>query len=109
MDADVVIVCASASALGDLLAQWGAVLMKPLHLIIVVTNELAGKPTIPAGYDADVYTPQDARRLLGDKAWMLCSPNTLGKSFGYLVAKKKYVFTIGRSQKVFTISMPNAI
>ena len=50
---------------------------------------------MPAGYDYELYNRNDIERMLGDKAWCISFKDSACRCFGFLVSKKRYVFTIG--------------
>ncbi len=48
----------------------------------------------PAGFDYELYNRNDIERILGDKAWCISFKDSACRCFGYMVSKKKYVYTI---------------
>ena len=49
---------------------------------------------IPDGFSYELYNRNDIERLLGDKASCISFKDSACRCFGFLVSKKKYVFTI---------------
>ncbi len=92
-----VVIQVSAGSL-DFLAKWRTVL-QPYHIIIVQTSAGA-KLVAPAGFDVEVHTLADAQKLLGDKLWCLTSGDSLSRSYGYMMSKKRYVYTLGATKKL---------
>ena len=88
---DVVIQVSSGSL--DFLEKWRSVLA-PYHIIVVQTSGGA-KLSVPPGFDVEVLTLTDAQKTLGDKLWCLTSGDSLSRSYGYMISKKRYVYTIG--------------
>jgi len=69
--------------------------LSPYHLIIVQDPELEQNVEIPSGFDHTLYTKHDMERVLG--SGVLSSLGFRGhscRSFGYLVSKKKYIFSL---------------
>ena len=48
----------------------------------------------PAGFSYELYNRNDIERILGDKAWCISFKDSACRCFGYMVSKKKYVYTI---------------
>ena len=48
----------------------------------------------PPGFDYELYNRNDIERILGDKAWCISFKDSACRCFGYMVSKKKYVYTI---------------
>ena len=71
-------------------------LLKGCHLIVVQGEEFAGGIRVPEGFDdVDVYTRGDMVQLLGAELARALKFTGYGcRSFGYLVAKRRYVFTM---------------
>lgn len=79
----------------DFLEQWRP-FFQPYHLIIIQDGDPSRpKPFVPAGYDYELYNRNDIERMLGDKAWCISFKDSACRCFGFLVSKKRYVFTIG--------------
>ena len=49
---------------------------------------------IPEGFDYELYNRNDIERILGDKAWCISFKDSACRCFGYMVSKKKYIYTI---------------
>lgn len=49
---------------------------------------------VPAGFSYELYNRNDIERILGDKAWCISFKDSACRCFGYMVSKKKYVYTI---------------
>eukprot|EP00249_Psilotum_nudum_P025212 c29473_g1_i1 orf=195-1253(+) len=65
------------------------------HLIIVQDVELNSDPQVPLGFDYDLYAHQDRVRILGPElASSLRFTGHACRCFGFLVSKKKYIFSI---------------
>eukprot|EP01018_Ginkgo_biloba_P006810 Gb_38716 [translate_table: standard] len=76
------------------LEEWRPIFL-PYHLIIVQDPELEEIVEVPSGFNYSVYTKQDMERILG--AGVLSSLALRGhgcRSFGYLVSKKRYIFSL---------------
>eukprot|EP00955_Chlamydomonas_euryale_P053014 355355-Chlamydomonas_euryale.AAC.5 len=94
---DLIDVIVAASGSLAFLDKWRAVL-QPYHLVIIQTG--SSPVSVPAGFDAEVHTPADAKAKLGAKAWVVVSPEgQLSPAYGFLVSKKRYVYTIGRRDR----------
>jgi len=48
----------------------------------------------PAGFDYELYNRNDIERILGDKAWCISFKDSACRCFGYMVSKKRYIYTI---------------
>lgn len=90
---DVVIQVSSGSL--DFLERWRAVLA-PYHIIVVQTSG-GQKLSVPAGLDVEVHTLSDAQKLCGADLWALSVGDSLSRSYGYMLSKKRYVYSIGAS------------
>jgi len=49
---------------------------------------------VPSGYDYELYNRNDINRILGPKASCISFKDSACRCFGYMVSKKKYIFTI---------------
>jgi reversibly glycosylated polypeptide / UDP-arabinopyranose mutase len=49
---------------------------------------------VPEGFDYELYNRTDIERILGDKAWCISFKDSACRCFGYMISKKKYVYTI---------------
>ena len=50
--------------------------------------------SVPSGYTYEMYTRDDVERLLGDKAKCISQRSAACRCFGFLVSKKKYIYTV---------------
>ncbi|KAL3695893.1 hypothetical protein R1sor_009969 [Riccia sorocarpa] len=87
---DVVI---STSGSLDFLEGWRPFL-KNYHLIIVQEGDSPKTVKVPDGFDYELYNRTDAERILGPNARCITFKDSASRSFGFLVSKKKYIFTI---------------
>ncbi len=77
----------------EFLEKWRPVL-QPHHIIVI--QNCPGTLRIPSGFDVATYSLDDAQRTLGDKCWCLAQEGgRLSRSYGYLMSKKRFIFTIG--------------
>ena len=51
-------------------------------------------PSPSPGFDYELYNRNDIERILGDKAWCISFKDSACRCFGYMVSKKKYIYTI---------------
>lgn len=77
----------------DFLEQWRFAL-QPYHIIVVQDGDPERKVSVPEGYDYELYNRNDIERILGDKASCISFRDSACRCFGYMVSKKKYIFTI---------------
>ncbi|KAJ4912107.1 UDP-arabinopyranose mutase 2 [Raphanus sativus] len=77
----------------DFLEMWRPFL-QPYHLIIVQDGDPTKKIHVPEGYDYELYNRNDINRILGPKASCISFKDSACRCFGYMVSKKKYIFTI---------------
>jgi reversibly glycosylated polypeptide/UDP-arabinopyranose mutase len=77
----------------DFLEQWRPYL-SPYHLIIVQDGDPAKVIKVPEGYDYELYNRNDINRILGPKASCISFKDSACRCFGYMMSKKKYIFTI---------------
>ncbi|KAL1218811.1 putative UDP-arabinopyranose mutase 4 [Cardamine amara subsp. amara] len=77
----------------DFLEQWRPFL-KPYHLIIVQDGDPSIKIRIPDGYDYELYNRNDINRILGPRASCISFKDGGCRCFGFMVSKKKYIYTI---------------
>lgn len=78
----------------DFLEQWRP-FFQPYHLIIVQDGDPTKKIQVPEGFSYDLYNRTDIERILGDKAWCISFKDSACRCFGYMISKKKYIYTIG--------------
>jgi len=77
----------------DFLEKWRP-FFQPYHLIIVQDGDPAKKINIPEGFDYVLYNRNDINRILGPKSVSISFRDSSCRCFGYLMSKKKYVYTI---------------
>jgi hypothetical protein len=77
----------------DFLEQWRPYL-SPYHLIIVQDGDPSKVIKVPEGYDYELYNRNDINRILGPKASCISFKDSACRCFGFMMSKKKYVFTI---------------
>lgn len=77
----------------DFLEMWRP-FFQPYHLIIVQDGDPTVKIRVPEGFDYELYNRNDIERILGDKAWCISFKDSACRCFGFLVSKKKYIYTI---------------
>lgn len=75
------------------LEQWRP-FFQPYHLIIIQDGDPTRKITVPEGFDYELYTRTDIERILGDKAWAISFKDSACRCFGFMVSKKRYIYTI---------------
>ena len=51
-------------------------------------------PLLRAGFDYELHNRTDIEKALGDKAWCISFKDSACRCFGYMVSKKKYIYTI---------------
>lgn len=77
----------------DFLEMWRP-FFQPYHLIIVQDGDPSKTIKVPEGFDYELYNRNDINRILGPKASCISFKDSACRCFGYLVSKKKYIFTI---------------
>lgn len=77
----------------DFLEQWRPYL-SPYHLIIVQDGDPSKVIKVPEGYDYELYNRNDINRILGPKASCISFKDSACRCFGFMMSKKKYIFTI---------------
>eukprot|EP00877_Chromochloris_zofingiensis_P001520 jgi/Chrzof1/11369/Cz05g34090.t1 len=77
----------------DFLEQWRP-FFKAYHLIIVQDGDPSKTIKVPEGFDYELYNRNDIERLLGERAWGISFKDSACRCFGFLVSKKRYIFTI---------------
>ena len=50
-------------------------------------------PFLALQFDFELYNRNDIERILGDKAWAISFKDSACRCFGYMVSKKKYIYT----------------
>jgi len=77
----------------DFLEQWRQ-FFQPYHLIIVQDGDPSKVIKVPEGFDYELYNRNDINRILGPKASCISFKDSACRCFGFIVSKKKYIFTI---------------
>lgn len=77
----------------DFLEMWRP-FFEPYHLIIVQDGDPSNTIKVPKGFDYELYNRIDINKILGPKASCISFKDSACRCFGYLVSKKKYIFTI---------------
>lgn len=68
--------------------------IEPYHLIIIQDGDPNITINVPEGFDYELYNRNDINRILGPKASCISFKDAACRCFGFLVSKKKYIFTI---------------
>ncbi|KAL3695892.1 hypothetical protein R1sor_009968 [Riccia sorocarpa] len=77
----------------DFLEMWRP-FFENYHLIIVQDGDPSKVINVPEGFDYELYNRNDINRILGPKASCISFKDSACRCFGYMVSKKKYIFTI---------------
>ncbi|KAJ7971112.1 Alpha-1,4-glucan-protein synthase [UDP-forming] protein [Quillaja saponaria] len=77
----------------DFLEMWRP-FFEPYHLIIVQDGDPSKTIKVPDGFDYELYNRNDINKILGPKASCISFKDSACRCFGYMVSKKKYIFTI---------------
>ncbi|KAG6426190.1 hypothetical protein SASPL_110409 [Salvia splendens] len=77
----------------DFLEMWRP-FFEPYHLIIVQDGDPSKVIKVPEGFDYELYNRNDINRILGPKASCISFKDSACRCFGYMVSKKKYIYTI---------------
>lgn len=77
----------------DFLEMWRP-FFQPYHLIIVQDGDPSKTIKVPEGFDYELYNRNDINKILGPKASCISFKDSACRCFGYMVSKKKYIFTI---------------
>ena len=77
----------------DFLEMWRP-FFQPYHLIIVQDGDPSKTIRVPEGFDYELYNRNDINRILGPKASCISFKDSACRCFGYMVSKKKYIYTI---------------
>lgn len=77
----------------DFLELWRPFFEK-YHLIIVQDGDPTRKIKIPEGFDYELYNRDDITEMLGEKSWCISFKDSACRCFGFLVSKKRYIYTI---------------
>lgn len=67
---------------------------QPYHLIIIKDGDPAAEITVPDGFDYELHNRNDIKANLGDKAWCISYKDSACRCYGFLMSKKRYIFTI---------------
>uniref|UniRef100_I1P5Y0 Uncharacterized protein n=1 Tax=Oryza glaberrima TaxID=4538 RepID=I1P5Y0_ORYGL len=77
----------------DFLEMWRP-FFQPYHLIIVQDGDPKKTIRVPEGFDYELYNRDDINRILGPRASCISFKDSACRCFGYMVSKKKYIYTI---------------
>ena len=77
----------------DFLEMWRP-FFQPYHLIIVQDGDPTKVINVPEGFDYELYNRNDINRILGPKASCISYKDSACRCFGYMMSKKKYIYTI---------------
>jgi reversibly glycosylated polypeptide/UDP-arabinopyranose mutase len=77
----------------DFLEQWRPYL-EGFHLILVQDGDPDKYLKIPPWADYELYNRRDIEAALGDRAWIISQKDASIRNFGFLVSKKKLVYTV---------------
>ncbi|XP_035549976.1 probable UDP-arabinopyranose mutase 2 isoform X1 [Juglans regia] len=77
----------------DFLEMWRP-FFQPYHLIIVQDGDPSKVIKVPEGFDYELHNRNDINRILGPKASCISFKDSACRCFGYMVSKKKYIYTI---------------
>lgn len=77
----------------DFLEEWRP-FFSQYHLIIIQDGDSSRKVKIPDGFDFELYTRKDIEHILGDKALCISFKDSACRCFGFLMSKKRYIYTI---------------
>nr|GEZ02070.1 alpha-1,4-glucan-protein synthase [UDP-forming] 1-like [Tanacetum cinerariifolium] len=77
----------------DFLEMWRP-FFQPYHLIIVQDGDPSKTIKVPDGFSYELYNRNDINKILGPKASCISFKDSACRCFGYMVSKKKYIFTI---------------
>lgn len=77
----------------DFLGMWRP-FFEGYHLIIVQDGDPSKVIKVPEGFDYELYNRNDINRVLGPRAHCISFKDSACRCFGFLLSKKKYIFTI---------------
>ncbi|KAK4706210.1 hypothetical protein R3W88_034226 [Solanum pinnatisectum] len=77
----------------DFLEMWRP-FFQPYHLIIVQDGDPSKTIMVPEGFDYELYNRNDINKILGPKASCISFKDSACRCFGYMISKKKYIYTI---------------
>ena len=89
---DVDIVAIGSSGF-QFLENWEKIL-KPYTIYAIHTGDPKDNVYLPHGLNVEIYTKLDIERRLGQKSWIFNGQATEARSFGFLLCRKRFVFTI---------------
>ena len=88
----------------DFLEAWRPFLL-PYHLIIIQDGDPSRpKVSVPQGYSFEIYNRTDIEAIMGERAKYISFKSAACRCFGFLVSKKRYVYTI--DDDVFVATHP---
>ena len=77
----------------DFLNQWQE-FFQGFHVIIIQDGDPSKKLTVPDWVDYELYNRNDIQKALGDAEWIISSRDASIRNFGFLLSKKRYIYTI---------------
>ena len=78
----------------DFLEEWKE-FIEPFHLILVQDGDPSKVLKIPKWADYELYNRHDIERALGkSRSWIISTRDSSIRNFGFLVSKKRYVYTL---------------
>ena len=77
----------------DFLEIWRP-FFQPYHLIIIQDGDPSAQIRVPPGFDYELHNRNDIKQCLGEKAWCISYKDSACRCFGFLISKKRYIFTI---------------
>lgn len=86
-----VVIAALQPDLTSFMEQWRPII-SPFHILIVKDPDLEEDLLVPQGFDHQIYTRADIRRIAGGAAIDFSGPSC--RHFGFLVSGKKFVVSI---------------
>lgn len=78
------------------LNNWREIL-QPYHLLIVQDGDPKNpvpEASIPEGFSYTLYNHDSITKILGEDAWIISKGDSAIRSFGFLMSKKRYVYTL---------------
>ena len=77
----------------DFLEYWRE-FFQGFHVILVQDGDPEKKLKVPEWVDYELYNRHDIEKALGDSQWIISSRDASIRNFGFLLSKKRYVYTI---------------
>ncbi|KAH9328070.1 hypothetical protein KI387_000178 [Taxus chinensis] len=77
----------------DFLEVWRP-FFQAYHLIIIQDGDPSRTIKVPSGFDLDFYNQDDIKRIMGSKSSVISYKDGACRCFGFLLSKKKYIYTI---------------